>query len=514
LHLKRGRQWLILVLFLALVVSLRGANDAAAAGGQELAPAAATCAGQEGHSSLACYLARGDTPEPTWVGRLLPLVQAAERDEARVGLMVYDMATGRYYAYNAQELLIPASTIKLLTAAAALDGLGPEYRFRTTIAHDGALSESGELRGNLFLKGYGDPTLTTETLVGWADALVERGLRAVTGNLLLDVSFFGEDGQTVGQGWLPGEPQPLVGALSVNHNQVRLSVAPGAAAGAPAELHVEPALPTLVVHNHVVTAEAGGRATLQWRTDEAGGLIVEGRIPVGVRAVQKQATAQSPALYVGDLFRRLLAERGVAFAAETTVGPGDMPAEAQPLLESRSEPLRRVLSVMLKRSDNFISEQVLRTLGGEMFGRGDSQTGRQAVARFLENAGLSALPYVLCDGCGLRLDNELSADLLVGLLVFMHDHPHGQVFRDALAVAGVDGTLARRLRDTAAYRQVRAKTGSLLGVSALAGYITPADGRTLAFAILMNGPAARGWGWVDAMRRRQDDMVLEMLSWP
>lgn len=512
MHQKRWERWLLLVLLLTLAVVPNGTNDAAAEGGNESLPVTSVCVGQDDHNRLACYLARGEAPEPSWAERLLPLVQAAERDEARVGLMVYDMDTGRYYAYNAQTLLAPASTIKLLVAAAALDTLGPQYRFRTTVAHDGEWSLNGELHGNLILKGYGDPTLTTETLAGWAATLAERGLRAVTGDVLLDVSFFGEGSGTAVQGWRFDDPQPSVGALSVNHNQIRLSVTPGAATSAPAVIQVEPTLPALVVRNLVVTAEAGNRATLKWRAGEDGGLTVEGRIPLGARAVQKQATAQSPALYVGELFGQLLARHGVAFGETTQVRSATMPDGAQPLIEGRSEPLRRVLPDMLKRSDNFISEQMLRALGGETFGHGDGETGRQAVARFLENAGLSALPYVLCDGCGLRLDNELSAELLVGLLVFMHDHPHGPVFRDALAVAGVDGTLARRLRDTAAHRQVRAKTGSLLGASALAGYITPPDGRTLAFAILMNGPAAHGWSWVDAMRRLQDDIVLEMLS--
>ena len=190
-----------------------------------------------------------------------------------------------------------------------------------------------------------------------------------------------------------------------------------------------------------------------------------------------------------------------------------MSPDLHPLIDYYSEPLNRVLPDILKNSDNFVSEQMLRTLGAESLGLGNSEGGQQAIAHFLETSGLSAMPYVLCDGCGLRLDNELSAELIVGLLVLMNDHPHGTVFRDALAVAGIDGTLAARLKNTSAQKNVHAKTGSLLGVSTLSGYITSADGHVLAFAILMNGPTERGWAWVNAMRRLQDDIVLEMLSW-
>lgn len=514
MHSHRPNRYLLLILFLVFTWTCGGPANVWAQGEEDNPSNDLIEIGQVDEDGLAGYLDRVDVPEPTWAERLLPMVQAAEQDEAQVGLMVYDINSRRYHSYNAQELLTPASNIKLFTAAAALNVLGPDYRFRTVVAYDGQLDVAGKLTGNLILQGYGDPTLTTATLADWADSLVEAGLKEVTGDILVDASFFEEEGQS-NWGWLIDEQNPVVGALSVNHNQIKLTVVPGKTAGAYSWIRVEPALAPLVqvVYNNVATVDAEQRASLKLYENESAVVVVEGRIPADSHPIENRATARSPGLYVGMLFRKLLSDRGVEFREDTGVKQEAALSDLHLLIEHDSEPLRRVLPGMLKNSDNLVSEEILRTLGAESLGLGSSEGGQRVIAHFLETAGLSTMPYVLCDGCGLRLDNRLSAELIVGLLVLMNDHPDGSVFRDALAVAGTDGTLAGRLKNASAEKRVHAKTGSLLGASALSGYITTSNEHILAFAILMNGPTERGWAWVNAMRRLQDDMVLEMLTW-
>jgi len=424
------------------------------------------------------------------------------------------MESGRRYAYHSEDLFTPASNTKLLTAATALDALGPDYCFQTVVGHDGVLEDDGTLTGNLFIKGYGDPNLTTATLADWAGALVDAGIKQVTGDIIVDsTAFENETGDPV-WGWRTDTEsyQPQPGALSVNHNEVTLTAIPGDQAGAPAWVKVEPTIERQLVHNNVATTAAGQNPSVKLREGEAGIIIVEGQVPAAGRFVTNKLIARDPAQYAGFLFSKLLREKGIVFAEHSTVMHGQLPDDAQILIRHSSQPFSEILNRVLKDSDNFISEQVLRVVGLEAMHAGSNQGGQAAIAQFLAGNGFSDMPYILCDGCGLRLYNEVSPRLIVGLLVLMAHHPYGNMFHDALAVAGSDGTLAGRMTGIPTSSQVYAKTGSLLGASTLSGYAITADGRKLAFAILMNDQEEGGWPWVHAMRQVQDEMVVVLVQ--
>ena len=449
-----------------------------------------------------------------WEERLSPLLQSAEEQGSRVGLLVYDTGSGQRYSYHSEDLFTPASNTKLLTAATALDVLGPDYRFRTEVGYDGTLEEDGGIAGNLILKGYGDPTLTTDTLNEWVNALYGAGIRHVAGNVLVDASAFeNETGEPV-WGWDTDVTtyRPRPGALCVNHSEITLAAIPGEQAGAPSWVRVEPPVDHQVVHNNVATTSAGQPAAINLREDASGIVIVEGQVPAGGDPAIVEITAKDPALYAGYLFSRLLRDKGITLGEDSTVAHGRLPDNARILIQQTSEPFSAVLGRMLKDSDNFVAEQVLRVIGLETVHSGSNQGGQAVISQFLTVNGFSDMPYILCDGCGLRLDNEASPRLIVGLLVLMAHHPYGGMFRDALAIAGSDGTLAKRMEDIPSSSEVHAKTGSLLGASALSGYGTTADGRELAFAILMNDEREGGWLWVRAMRDIQDQMVVALMQ--
>ena len=461
--------------------------------------------------ALLGFLGPGEAEE-SWETLLTPLVQSAEERGGRVGLLVYDTGSGQRYAYHAEELFTPASNTKLVTAAAALDTLGPDYRFRSEVGYNGTLAEDGTLTGDLILKGYGDPTLTTGTLADWMDALYDAGIRRIAGNLVVDASAFEDEEGAPAWGWDTdtGSFQPRTAALTVNHSRILLTAVPGDQEGAPTWVRVEPAIDHQVVHNNVATGAAGQPAAISLREDESGIVIVEGYVPAGGDAAQVEITAKDPALYVGYLFSKQLSERGITLADDATIEHGHMSDDAQIVIRHSSAPFSAVLDSMLKDSDNFVAEQVLRAIGMEAAHSGSTQGGQAAISQFLNANGFSEMPYILCDGCGLRLDNEVSPRLIVGLLVLMLHHPYGGIFRDALAVAGEDGTLAGRMTGIPESSEVHAKTGSLLGASALSGYATTADGRELAFAILMNDESDGGWLWVRGMRNIQDAMVVAL----
>jgi len=463
--------------------------------------------------ALLGFLGPGETDE-SWETLLTPLVQSAEEQGSRVGLLIYDTGSGQRYTYHPEDLFILASNTKLLTAATALDVLGPDYQFRTVVGYAGTLAEDGTLAGDLVIKGYGDPTLTTRALAGWVDVLFAAGIRQVTGDILVDGSAFEDEASTLVWGWDTDAAsfQPRTGALSVNHNEITLTAIPGDQAGAPSWVRVEPAIDRQVVHNNVATGAAGQPAVITLHADESGIVSVAGQVPAGGAPAMVEITAQDPALYTGFLFSKLLREKGIVFANDSTVAHSRLPDDAQILVEHASAPFGAVLDRMLKDSDNFVAEQVLRVTGLAAVHSGSNQGGQAAISQFLTANGFSAMPYMLCDGCGLRLDNEASPRLIVGLLVLMAHHPHGDIFRDALAVAGEDGTLARRMAGIPSSSEVHAKTGSLLGASTLSGYGTTVDGRELAFAILMNDEHEGGWLWVRAMREIQDKMVVALLQ--
>jgi serine-type D-Ala-D-Ala carboxypeptidase/endopeptidase (penicillin-binding protein 4) len=430
-----------------------------------------------------------------------------ELKEARVGVLVYDLDAGMpVYAHNADESFTPASNAKLLTAAAALDALGPDYVFRTAVLTDTA--------GDLVVRGGGDPTLTTQTLDRWAVDLTQRGLTRVPGDVIVDASFFPPE-VTVGQ---TGEPtggdetdtsQPVVGAWSANQNRVTLIVGPGGAVGAQADVRRDPSTPYPELYNLAVTGPAGGARSLTVTQEPAGRWRIEGQIPLGGSPSRRDVTVDEPGLYAGEILRQVLAARGVRFGEASRVRYGLADRTAAEVSNYGSAPLKKVLAKMLKDSDNFMAEQLLRTLGRETGGTGAPEGGLAAIERFLQAHGLT-MPHRLVDACGLSGLNQVTPELLVRLLAVMDAHPHGHDFRQALAVAGVDGTLASRMKGAGG--RVIAKTGSLLIASTLSGYATTPEGRRLAFAVLMNLPSDRGWPRVLGLRPLQDQIVLALLK--
>lgn len=458
------------------------------------------------------FLGRRPSAESAIAPRLDDLLASPALNGVRVGILVYDPESGRVeYARDADQAFVPASNAKLFVAASALDALGADHRFGTVIGATGELSAEGVLQGDLYLRGEGDPLLTATTLADWADEWVGAGLTAVKGDLVVDDSYFG--GNANGPGWTGDEErapfEPRIGALSINQNQVTLVIAPGATVGAQAQVSKEPITQRVRLYNLAATSAAGKPRSIAVVRDEADTRWeIRGTTPVGASPARRPVTVDQPALYAGDVLRRALEERGVEFANGSQVRLGEWPDSARVLKTYHSAPLRDVLAVMLKDSDNFVAEMVLYALGAHVLGGGNG-AGQAAVADFVVRMGLSG-DFFLRDACGLSAENQLTPELIVGLLAAMTGHPDGEMFRASLAVAGTDGTLADRMTGTPAEGRVSAKTGSLLVSSTLSGYVTRGDGSERIFSILMNCEADGGWAKVEGLRDLQDRMVAEL----
>ena len=421
---------------------------------------------------------------------------------ARAGIVVASLDSGEVlYARDPDTLLNPASNVKLFTSAAVLARLGPEYRFDTEIYADGA--PSGGAVKTLYVKGKGDPTFVTERLWALAGDIAHRGVKVVKGDLLVDDSFF--DGQREGPGYDQerGDRSYLapVGALSLNYNVVAIHVAPGARAGDRGRVELEPASDYLEIDNRTKTVRPNGRRRVTPSSVRLPNghqrIVVDARLPAGSRDQVFYRKIDDPPLYFGSTLKRLLELRGVRVTGQ--VRRATVPASARLLLVAQSDSLAEVVRKLDKTSNNFVAEQLLKTLGAEKKGLpGTWPKGVEAVEDFLAEAGIPRGSYVMKNGSGLNDSNRFSARQTVTLLrEVWRRFPIMADFLAALPVAGKDGTTRWRMESTEG--RLRAKTGTLENVTSLSGFVETAARERLVFSILVNDFPGRAHNTIRAI---------------
>jgi D-alanyl-D-alanine carboxypeptidase/D-alanyl-D-alanine-endopeptidase (penicillin-binding protein 4) len=413
------------------------------------------------------------------------------------GVVVQSLDNGQVlYRRNAERLFLPASNLKILTAAAALVRLGADFRYRTVVLARGT-RRTDTLAGDLVVAGRGDPTLVLDTAQGapdplvslrpWADSLEARGIRVIQGRVAGDATPF--TGPQLGPGWawddLDADYSAPVGALQFNESVAYLVAVPGQAPGEPVRLSLLPrSAPLRLFATATTAARDSVAAALRWSRGPFGDSVsVAGSLPAGHDTVRLPLSVPDPTRYFETSLTEALAGHGVAVAGASAAA--DAPT-SDTLFVWTSPPLSAVLPLFLKPSQNQIGETLLRTLGAVVAGVGSADSGRAVTGRTLSDLGVPPDAYVLADGSGLSRYDFVTPDALAQVLFALHARPDFQAFYDALPVAGVDGTLATRLMHTAAAGNVHAKTGSLTGVRALSGYVQTADGEHLLFVLLAN----------------------------
>ncbi len=421
---------------------------------------------------------------------LRAIVAAGPLAAGRAGIVVSDVETGQVlFARDPDVLLNPASNVKLVTSAAVLARLGPEFRFDTEFYVDAGPGDASAPRA-LYVKAKGDPSLLTERLWAIAGDLVHLGIRRV-GDVVIDESFF--DGERIGPGFdqETGDKSYLAptGAASLNWNTIAVHVGPGDRRGGKARVELEPASDLFDVDVRATTVAPGARRRLVVSSVAAGSrqrIVVEGRIPQGSRQQVVWRRIDDPARYLGHSLRRLLEVRGVKFAGR--VRPGTVPHGARLVHVAQSESLGEIVRRLNKTSNNFVAEQLVKTLGAQVKGApGSWEKGVQVIEDFLAEVGVPRGTYVMKNGSGLNDTNRFSARQLVTLLRAMWGRfPLHAEYVASLPVAGRDGTIRWRMEGSEAEGRLRAKTGTLENVTTLSGYVENAAHRTLAFAILVN----------------------------
>ncbi|MGH3244193.1 MAG: D-alanyl-D-alanine carboxypeptidase/D-alanyl-D-alanine endopeptidase, partial [Spirillospora sp.] len=411
-------------------------------------------------------------------------------DGATAGLVVRDAATGRVlYDRGGGGRVMPASNNKLPTSAAAFGILGPGYRFRTTVSAKG---------GNLYLKGTGDTTMRAADYGRLAAAVAAKGVRVVKGDLVADDTWF--DADRVPDGWDPDDLQyayaARTSALTVSPNadfdagSVDVRVA-ATRPGRPVRAGLSPATGVVKIDNRARTGRAGSPSTLAVnRRNGSNTIVITGSHPAGTPEAGVLRAVEGPTRYAADVFRRALKAHGVRVAG--TIERGRTPSGTTTIASHESMPLSELAKPFMKLSNNVMAETLVKAIGRKVRGEGTWAAGLPAVTAHAGRLGVDTAQVTMTDGSGLARSNRTTAVQLSTLLRNARIQPWFPAWYASLPVAGrpdrlVGGTLAKRMRGTAAAGNVHAKTGTLTGVTALSGYVTAPDGRTLIFSSVFNG---------------------------
>ena len=435
--------------------------------------------------------------------QLNALVQSAQQEQAlkhaRIGVYIASLDDGEcWYAKNAGELFIPASTTKFVTAALSLASLSPQYQFATRVFTDSRIDDihDGVLTGDVILQGGGDPLLQPQDLQLLAEQLARGNpllgippIRQIIGQLRADDTFFPRSGPLIGHGWetgdLPWYYAAPASALSCSRNAVTIQ-AQGTRDGAPAILTITPANKFFSLVHKVNTRANVANGSLAV-TVNGTRVTVSGRVAPGV-TISERISIPDPARFTLEQFQLALLQAGIVITVPARTPTRQHDNTRMLLAEVYSLPLQTIIISMLKPSDNMIAEQLFWTIQAQQ-GQDVALSHRynQILSTEMKEWGAPQNSLRLVDGSGLSRKNQMTPEGLAGVLLAMAASPHYQILRQALPVAGVDGTLRTRMQGTAAENNAYAKTGTMRGVCGLAGYITTRNGESLAYVIFVNG---------------------------
>lgn len=438
------------------------------------------------------------TERPAFADELDLILGDPRLSGAQAGVLVADAETGEtLYARGAENRLMPASTTKLLTTAAALDVLGPDYTYATEVHATGDLT-GRVLDGDLYLRGTGDPTLLPADYRSLARQVADAGVTDVTGDLVADDTRF--DDERFHWGWNVDDEQYYYGApvsaLTVapdtdyDAGTVIVRVTPGDRPGDRPAVTLVPDTGHLTVRNTATTVAGDSAVPAIERAHGSDTLAVSGSIGVDRAPVRVWRAVWDPTAHAAAVFRAALAAQGVTVHGGTRPGEATPPA-ARTLATHRSMTVAELLGPLLKLSNNGHSEVLAKTMGREARGSGSWEAGTEVIREALTRLGLREGTYVLADGSGLSRRTYVPAEGFAALLLAARDRPWFDTWYERLPIACAPdrltgGTLRSRMCGTPAAGNAHAKTGSLTGATGLSGYVTGADGRQLVFSIVLN----------------------------
>ena len=413
------------------------------------------------------------------------------------GAMIVSLTRGdTLYSSNAGNLLLPASTMKLFTAALAFDTFGPDHQFATTVLRDGPVGPDGTLAGNLVIRGGGDPGLSPRyyrypsegPMASLARMIAASGIKQVNGDLIADASAF--ESKRVPDGWLPRYLESgyaaRVSALSMNENLATVVIVPQPDGRASVSLDPPSSTVPVINNTRIVAGSKGAKLTIRRLTD--GRIDVRGWIGSKAGSRAYLVVIDDPASWVAGALRSALATQGVTVTGQVRTGAAS--SNAVTVASLASPPLTRLASVMNRESINHFAELLFRgvayTTNPDRIG--SAEYGNVALGKFMtEKVGANAADVIAADGSGLSILDRVTTRSLIQLLAYAHRASWAADFHASLPVAGESELLRHRMRYTPAQGNLHAKTGTTNDVVGLAGYVTARNGEVLAFAFLYNG---------------------------
>jgi D-alanyl-D-alanine carboxypeptidase/D-alanyl-D-alanine-endopeptidase (penicillin-binding protein 4) len=464
-----------------------------------------------GHSSAANFKTSPRADVERFRNRVEAALSVSGPDKGVWGVLVRDADSGEVlYARNPDAYFMPASDAKLFTTALALATLGPDYRERTTVASNGTLDANGVLNGDLILVGRGDPGLSNrkfpygkkeeregpadKALAELADAVATRGVKEITGDVVADDSMFQHE--LIPSGWLADDMLwsygAAVSAVAVNDNTFSLDLRPGSSEGDPARYEAPLAADFYYVENLIRTGPRGIEEKIAAARDPGSRVIhLSGIMPMDAPPRRLTFAIEAPAEFAASLFARLLAARGVridgqARARHAGGTSGETVALPTSLAERNSVSLADEVRLTNKNSENLHAELLLLLAAHEKAGAMNYEDALKFASDFFNRAGIADGDVVLSDGSGLSRKDLVTPRAVVQLLRYASEQPWGELYRSTLPIAGEDGTLSDRMKNTVAEGRIFAKTGTIGHGNTLSGYATTIHGGRLLFSILGN----------------------------
>lgn len=433
-----------------------------------------------------------DNPKPLSAQQEIEALVAHNLPNAQIGIALADANTGRLiYEHNAFQTFTPASNTKLLTGAAALATLGPEFRYTTSIDAKPSAIHKKQLKGNLYITFTGDPSLRVKHLKALIKSIAPN-LKHIKGNVIIDNTRF--SGPQYAPGWsqedLSWYFNAPISTIILNQNTIDVNLIPNNRLGGNAKLAiVNPAFkPYFNVRGQIKTVtypESMKHCSLDPVLDENNTLNLSGCWPISNKARTLHFAIKNPDLFAQQLIQNELKQYKIRVSGRVQFGK--TPQQVTHLAQHQSRPLKSLLRIMLKDSNNIYAESLTKTLGYHARKTGSFQEGTRAINAILQNiANIDSTKWVIKDGSGGSHYNLVSPKQLVRLLFAVNHMPMSNIFKHALPESGEDGTLQHRMKSFDLKGKLFAKTGSMSGISTLSGYIKTRKGQPLVFAIMIN----------------------------
>jgi len=440
---------------------------------------------------------------------------------AHWGVLIQSLKNGRtIYERNADRMFMPASNEKIPTSAATLIKLGSDFTFQTIIGNSGYRSDS-TIYGDLIIIGDGDPTLSdriyekpTTVFELWADSILSFGVNVIDGNIIGDDNKY--DDSHLGYGWtfmgLDYWPSAEISALQLNENYIDLQFIPPLT-----KIDTLQIVPDLESEYYKIIDETEivdtGKTDLNISSNFGqNNIVIKGKVLQGSKKFERSPTITNPTKFYATVLKEVLERKGIKILGhpkdcDDIDNYSDSIRIRDTLLVHHSPPMKEMLKVLMKRSQNLYAETMIRILGYKKSGIGSFKEGKKVVEEVLLQFGIEKDTYAFMDGSGLSRYNFISPNQVVKILKGMRNSPYWDVWYDIQPIAGIDGTLRKRMKGTKAEGNVRAKTGTISNVRGLSGYVSTSEGEEIVFSFLVNGH-------LQATRETEliTDKVLELIA--